>query len=143
MKIFKKSLIVLALSCSSAVADNGPNNVGVFCPETNICWANNGSCSDSINTTAGYWFRGKYVELHRVIGNEITHYDNNDVTLNGTSEIYFCDTKNPGDFCIYLDRKKLTLGSSYERQCELVDNKKHLFFLMKKDMAASRDGNKL
>ena len=75
MKMLKKLIIALALSCSSAVADNGPNNVGVFCPETNICWNNSGSCSDQLNSTAGYWFRGSYVELHRVIGNEIIHYD--------------------------------------------------------------------
>jgi hypothetical protein len=137
------TLFLIAFGTNLSAGESRPNGIGVFCPETKVCTHDN-FCYSNKNSTTGYWFEGLYIEQYRPAGNEIINYDNDEYLLKGTSQIYFCDNKSPAGFCLYLDRKKLTVSDdTYIRQCELVDNKSQLFILMKNEMALSIKRNKL
>ena len=128
-KIYFILFIFIWIELSSA--NSYPNNVGVFCPATNV------------NTTTGYWFVGKNVELYRVFGEEIKQYDTQDVSLKGSNVIYFWDKKNPGDFMVYLDRQTLVAGTIYRRQCELVQRKSQMLGRMQIELNNLKARNKL
>ena len=101
--------LILSISfINGASGSSYPSNVGLL-------------CSDSKGSdVAGYWFVGMSVEMHRVLGSQIVHYHTGDVTLKGANHLYFHDSKNPGEFQVLVDRKNLTIGRTWKRQCQLA-----------------------